>query len=583
MASYEKLTLVMLGLVLVWHNIRAGYTIQALSLLLTMRAVLKESSAECVLLLMPFVLLGERCLNATLALGHSPLPFYAAALFSYIASFPSSGEWPVYNWGAFGMGSAGLLAALTGRPQLAVGVFAQFVVGGLVIVACNQKNSDNKSNGKVTSFGKTNRREVLLVASMAAALMLDVFANSNVGADIAQDEPAAAAAATSSSSIASQLTLAQITSFTHIAGRSSLVCAIVVVLATAMLAPLAQRLLRKASPVVGSNERPVALLRSAVFLALCVCSIVGTGVYVSWLMEENALLWLWAYLHSRKLRLYALLLWVTGIPLAVLAFHLFASSSKTSAVPQTVFRKLYHGLAVAAFLPVALLDPSFLAFSISAATALVVLLECARYLELRGTRWVTRFVEHQVDERDSGIVRTHVYLIFGLGLSIFFRHRSELVMSRPTPYPLMLACDLIPGLIGLGVVDAMAAVMGTRAARRHAVNMRSSKDKRDHTSPPTTLGSVLCGRWFEGLQNPAMQRKTVVGCFWGFTCGSILWTLILAGLFGHVVLVSRWLWIGIASIGAATWWEGVCNGIDNLELPLFVYAVVTAAGTFGLR
>ncbi|CUI15055.1 dolichol kinase, putative [Bodo saltans] len=205
--------------------------------------------------------------------------------------------------------------------------------------------------------------------------------------------------------------------------------------------------------------------------------------------------------------------------------------------------------------------------------------ECARCLEIYGTKWVTRFVEHQIDERDGGIVRTHVYLIFGFGLSIFFRHRSELVMSRPTPFPLVMACDLIPGLIGLGVVDAMAAVMGTRAAAARKVALKTPKN----SVAPTTLASVLCGKWFSGLENAAMQRKTVTGCCWGFLCGSLIWVLILLGLFGPVVLMSRWLWVGIGSIAAATWWEGVCNGVDNLELPLFVYATVMAIGTFGLR
>ncbi|CUI15054.1 dolichol kinase, putative, partial [Bodo saltans] len=332
MASYEKLTLVLLGLVLVWHNVRAGYAIQALSLVLTMRAVLKESSSESVLLLMPFLFLGERCLNATLALGHSPLPFYSAALFSYTASFPRSGTWPMYYWCAFGAGSGGLLAVLTGKPTLAIGLLAQFVVGGLTIFACSRDSrsaddstkSSSSSSKALTSFGHKNRREVLLVASIVASLVLDVFANSNVGTDLVQDSDASGGAATNGASIANQLKLTQITSFTHIAGRTSLVCACIITLVAAVLFPL---FVLAHHPQLPPKPRCSLFLRSVLFLMVCVGIVGSAGLYVSSIMEENALLWLWAYLHSRKLRLYALLLWVTGIPLAVLGFHLFASKS----------------------------------------------------------------------------------------------------------------------------------------------------------------------------------------------------------------------------------------------------------------
>lgn len=589
MTSYEKLALSLVGLMLVWHNMRAGYTVQALSLVLTMRAVLKESAAESALMLVPFVLLGERCLSTTLSLGHSPLPFYAAALFSYIASFPSSGSWPFYYWCAFGAGSGGLLAALTGKPLLAIGLAAQFVVGGLVILVSSRdaqhrsvdgpgvSKVNKRGNGTLT-LGSKNRREVLLVASIVAALVLDVFANSNVGSDLgesgANDE--LPSTATNTGSIAQQLRLTQLTSFTHIAGRSCIVCAVVIAVVAALLA-------QRRQSAAGVLSKPFT--RSIVFFVFAGGMIAAAFAYVSWVMEENALQWLWAYLHSRKLRLYAVLLWATGIPLAVLGFHLFAASTK-EALPQAVFRKLYHALSLVAFLPIAIIDPSFLAFAIAAATGIFVILECARCLEVRGTKWVTAFVEHQIDERDGGIVRTHVYLMFGLGLSIFFRHRSELVMSRPTPFPLVLACDLIPGLIGLGVVDAMAAVMGTRASRKHTAKVlqrTASAAKEHHDKAPTTLAQLFCWSWFSSSHNTAMQRKTLVGCVYGFVSGSALWTLILVLLFGPSVLVSRWLAVGIASIAAATWWEGVCNGIDNLELPLFVYACVTAFGTFGLR
>lgn len=565
MASYEKALLIIVGLCLAWHNLRAGYSVQALSLVMAMRSVLKESSSECVLLLMPFMFLGERCLEMKLALGHSPLPFYASALFSYVASFPSSSTWPIFHWALCGIGSGGLLVLLTGKPRDAIGLIAQFVAGGSVLLLSNsQRNIQGGSKVPSAQPLCVPRREALLVASVAASLVLDTFINSYVGGDVAapHDEQRGG-----SSSLASQLQLSQLTSFTHIAGRSSLVCAVLVALCMSLK-------LRMASSSSSGRQ-------SFVF-AIITLTIVGIAyVSIARIMEEDPCMWLWAYVHSRKLRLYAVLLWCTGIPLAVIGFNIFFGS-----MPQAMFRKLYHALALVAFLPIAVMDPLFMGFAIVVATSLVILLECARCCGVYGARWVNKFVAHQIDERDGGIVRTHIYLIIGLGLSMFFRHRSELMLSRPTPYPLVLACDLLPGLISLGVLDAVAAVVGTRASLRHRRAVASSPGKKSGASsvqPPTTLASVFCGAWFDQAHNPAMGRRTFIGCFWGFVAGSSVWIALLLILFGPMILLSRWLVVGIAALGMATLWEGACNGIDNLELPLFVYACVTTIGAFALQ
>lgn len=174
--------------------------------------------------------------------------------------------------------------------------------------------------------------------------------------------------------------------------------------------------------------------------------------------------WLIHYLMlDDPIRLVCLLCWFGAIPIAAGVTFFIASGQK---VPRIVARKFFHFVAVAAFWMPSIYDGAFVALSIQVALALMILLEAARQYRVWGTGWLTRSLAkgHVTDARDEGVVRTHIYLLAGILFPLFIRSRTEFapgaLRSAAPNWMQDVARDVLPGLGCVGLLDALAAVVG---------------------------------------------------------------------------------------------------------------------------
>lgn len=118
-----------------------------------------------------------------------------------------------------------------------------------------------------------------------------------------------------------------------------------------------------------------------------------------------------------------------------------------------IIRKWFHFIAIGLFLPAHFLDPSFLQLALSAATVVFFIVEALRLSSIPHlSPTIDRFLSPFTDHRDNGpIIFSHFSLLLGLALPIWI-------------YPLTPKdSQLLPmsGLIGLGIGDSFAAIIGT--------------------------------------------------------------------------------------------------------------------------
>ncbi|EPY29126.1 dolichol kinase [Strigomonas culicis] len=268
---------------------------------------------------------------------------------------------------------------------------------------------------------------------------------------------------------------------------------------------------------------------------------------VSYQFREDAILWTVAYIGSSTFRTWTFILWGSLIPIAVVLVDVL-----TRRVKSTVRRKLFHFIGVISFTPVVMIDPIFFAFAISTATSVCLMVEVGRFFQVYGTSRLSAFLKHHIDEREStdGIIRTHMYLIFGMGASLILHYRHVQNSIREIPAIMELAYNLIPGVISLGVIDSAAAIVGSSFMLRYR----------------KALGGYLKNKFFTGRANPSISHKTTTGTIGGFVAGLLFWILILK--LAEVPLMSLPTMYSFLMIAAATLTECFMDGIDNLQLPL---------------
>jgi hypothetical protein len=505
--SFAKTLVVAITLLLAWLSLVAHQPVQAMVAILAMWSLVTCPVDGDALMFFPLLFLSERCLQNVMSLGHSPLLFYGACLISFIQKGSMS-------WASISVGLTGLsvFSALT----LNLGIAAGCCIHVAVSLFTTAKLSLSMTH-----------REVILIGHLCGFFASDAVTNTN---------------------LRSAEKLATITSFPHVGGCLALVCAMAVGLAVS----IGSRCLASPPESIRKQIKGGLQTRQSGFaVALLFWTLTGTCVgcaylYASYQFEEDAFVWLWAYLHGSKLRLYSLALWLTGIPIAVLCVAVFGGDLRL-----VVRRKLFHFIGVVAFVIPTIRDPSFMGFSAAVATALGVLCEIGRFHQVPGFRMVGRFLATHIDDRDNGTIRTHLYLIFGMVFPAILRHRYEFVTSRPLPGVAELMLDLAPGIFALGIQDSLAAIIGSSAS----IKWRKP------------LSALFVSRFFPSSLNASLMRKTIIGTTAGIAVSCGVWASLLALLRApawlHPLTLGSFVPIIFTGI-----FEAVTDGVDNLEIPI---------------
>lgn len=286
---------------------------------------------------------------------------------------------------------------------------------------------------------------------------------------------------------------------------------------------------------------PEAAVTSLVFLPFALLF-----VYYYLGANINIISYVINYIFDTEGCLLSLFIWIITIPCCVVAIHFW-----TTRVPNIIRRKLFHILGVFAFLYPAIAAPFFLSLSINLVAAVFVLIEVGRANCPRQFAALSNLMEGHIDSRETihGVVRSHMYLLFGMGLSILIAHHDgDLKFSNAESHALCL----IPGIISLGVVDTVAAACGSRYGGGKK------------------LSYYFRNRFFTDVQNPAMNHKTVVGTCCGGAAGLLFWLVVEWCIGG-----TTWncLPLGL-SIVMSSIFECTADGIDNLHLPILTLSAL---------
>ncbi|EER05536.1 hypothetical protein Pmar_PMAR011564 [Perkinsus marinus ATCC 50983] len=223
----------------------------------------------------------------------------------------------------------------------------------------------------------------------------------------------------------------------------------------------------------------------------------------------------------------AILIGVGGTQLTE-SVHVFGQGSRGT----IIVRKLFHLLAVVLFQPVVISDPEFLGFSQFIALGLFIVLEALRvyHTHLKIVKKLSGYLVQYLDGKDpsdGGIIFTHISLLLGLSIPVWFElgYSSEFSVLRASA-----------GILSVGVGDAMAACVG--------VTVR-------------------------GPKIPGAERRTIAGLI-GFVVSAMGYGLaVMTG--GDWAMM--WRRSGMA-ICATAFLECYITSIDNLVLPVYMLALL---------
>lgn len=530
--SYSSTLLLMWALLLAYMSWQAQFRMQAATLLTLCSVALTSDHGES-RLLMPLIFLSERSLDHAMDLGHSPILFYASTLLSYLSLIAARAEGRgksardrnvVVETVLYAVVGLCVLYFIVKDKVISLGAFAYVLSGYIFFLKLLPLVGDN---------------EAILIGSLVGFYMCDICVNNNLSIDGGRE------------SVLSLNAPGYRTSYTHIASRGMILCTIYIV---TLVSALSRWCLVPTNKNSKSSRRRVS--RKRITLVFCVANIVVglvLALVISYQFRANVVHWLWAYIVSSRFRFWTLVSWFTTLPISV-----YAVDALTTSVQPTVRRKLFHFIGVVAFTPSMMIDPPFMAFAFSTAISACVMIEVARHYNVYGASHITRFMARHIDERDhlDGVVRTHIYLLIGLGVSSMMRYRHQPMDGNPVPAIIELSVNVIPGIVSLGIVDACAAITGSTlflGSRR-------------------TLGRYLKNALFTERANTSITHKTTTGTLGGLVCGLVFWAVILA--IAEVPFTGPVLY-SFTMIAVCTLTECFMDGIDNLQLPLVVLGAVS--------
>ncbi|XP_013391612.1 dolichol kinase [Lingula anatina] len=266
-----------------------------------------------------------------------------------------------------------------------------------------------------------------------------------------------------------------------------------------------------------------------------------TGLYL--VLQDNLFMWLYEYIFysSLKRSLFTYWLVMTGIAVLIVIYQNNCQKSDEKKTSTTVVRKYFHIIAVCVYLPGLLWDPEFLYLASIGAFCVFVLLESIRTLCVYPFGEILNiFLQVFLDERDGGqIILTHIYLLVGCSLSLWI-----------SPYDLNFAnhLPLYSGILSLGIGDMVASVFGTAFGKTKWAGSEKS---------------------VEGTAAAFVAQIAAIALLMYFGVDP---NLTPSG-HGHLIdsLVLNKIVIGIALTSLLEAWT---TQIDNLVLPLFMYAVM---------
>lgn len=277
--------------------------------------------------------------------------------------------------------------------------------------------------------------------------------------------------------------------------------------------------------------------------------IVGLSGVFGWLhyvLNTNPVIWLVEYILDEEFnRLSILATWAVCI-----ATFLSQAQSAITSLSNTATRKLFHGVAVVLFPPVAILDPQFLSLSFCIAVVLLLFLELCRVCALQpvGTL-IQPFYAQFVDERESdlaggpALILTPIYLLLGCGLPHWVAHMLEHDAAART---LFIGFS---GVLVLGVGDSFAAIVGSNYGR-------------------TKWPRCVADRSVEGS----------AAAFFSMTAAVLLFNVVGGCILGHSVLTPMELLSRMfIPLVLCTLLEAYTTALDNLVLPIFAVGLVAAA------
>lgn len=260
-----------------------------------------------------------------------------------------------------------------------------------------------------------------------------------------------------------------------------------------------------------------------------------------------------SYISDHSVILWIVSVWAICIPTCVLFIHL-----STQWMRKTIRRKLFHFLAVYSFTLPTIVAPEFLCMCVSIMTSIFVVIEVGRFHDIWGFHFFSQFMRSHIDSRESinGVVRSHIYLTYGFGMSLYFSHRF---LGHSSPAPLSFITNLVPGVVSLGVVDTMAAIGGSILGKTNKLSV------------------VLVNKHFPSYLNPSVEHKSFVGVLSGALCGVIFWwctqemmCIYFVDLCPHLVSFCPSTFLMIVAVSI---FESLSDGIDNLELPLLSLSI----------
>lgn len=263
-------------------------------------------------------------------------------------------------------------------------------------------------------------------------------------------------------------------------------------------------------------------------------------------------------LWTNSLRIWIIVMWATIIPVSVLCVHFTGHS-----VEKVIRRKFFHLLAFVAFVVPAFVIPQFLSFAISTCTALFIVLEMGRYCHVKGISYFSIFLIAHIDSRESvkGVVRSHIYLLYGLGVSIFFNYRLHCTVPNTV---IDVSANVLPGLVGLGLVDTGAAVGGKLFGKGNE------------------LSHFFSSPFFPPHLNSSISHKTWPGLIFGCLFGLVVWTPFFQYYKDPSSTTMDYIKTCLVVVASGVL-ESFSDGIDNLQLPLFTLAALyTIFGFFNL-
>ncbi|EEH47057.2 dolichol kinase [Paracoccidioides brasiliensis Pb18] len=135
-------------------------------------------------------------------------------------------------------------------------------------------------------------------------------------------------------------------------------------------------------------------------------------------------------------------------------------------------RKVFHGMMVLTFLPTTFIDPTFTALALALILAVFLLLDLFRASQLPPiSRPLTYFLAPYVDGRDhrGPVIVSHIFLLIGCAIPLWLS-LAGIPRSGIPPWDGWEVetrdLSMVTGIIGVGMGDAAASLVGRRYGRR---------------------------------------------------------------------------------------------------------------------